>query len=81
MPPEHVVIAVAVATVVAITRLVAFAIDDDKRWPRFRNLALFVVSVVLAVATGWWLLGDGGLQTLLHDFATASTAQARSGPR
>ena len=55
---------------VAIIKLIAFAIDDDKRWPRFRNLALFVVFLALAIAAAasWWLLGDGGLQVLLHDF-------------
>ncbi len=37
-----------------------------------------VVPFTLSVITDWWLLGDGGLQTLLHHFATASTAQARS---
>ncbi len=55
---------------VHLMRLIAFAIDDDKRWPRFRNLALFVVFLLLAIAAaaGWWLLGDGGLQILVHQF-------------
>ena len=59
---------------VAIIRLIAYAIDDDKRWRRFRNLALFVVFLLLAiaVAASWWLLGDGGLQILVHEFRTAS---------
>jgi hypothetical protein len=81
MPPEHFVIAVAIPAVVAITRLIAYAINDDKRWPRFRNLGLFVVFLGLAVALGWWLLADGGLQVIMYDFGTASTAQPRSGPR
>ncbi len=52
MPLEHVVIAVAVTAVMAVARLVAYAIDDDKRWPRFRNLGLSVVILALAVAAG-----------------------------
>jgi uncharacterized membrane protein YqjE len=68
MPPEHVVIAVAVTAVMAVARLVAYAIDDDKRWPRFRNLGLFVVILALAVAAGWWLLAGGGVQVVIHDF-------------
>ena len=59
---------------VAIIRLIAYAINDDKRWARFRNLALFVVFLLLAIAAavGWWLLGDGGLQLLVHEFSAAS---------
>ncbi len=71
MPPEHVVIAVAIPAVVAITRLIAYAIDDDKRWPRFRNLGLFVVFLALALAAGWWLLARGGVQVIVHDFRSA----------
>jgi hypothetical protein len=80
MPPEHFVIAVAIPAAVAITRLIAYAINDDKRWPRFRNLGLFVVFLGLAVALGWWLLADGGLQVIMHDLGTASTTRPRSRP-
>jgi uncharacterized membrane protein YqjE len=48
---------------VALARLVAFAIDDHDRWMRF----LVLVLLLLAVAVGWWLLGDGGVQIVLHD--------------
>ena len=70
MPPEHVVYLIVVV-VVAITRLVAFAIDDDKRWPRFRNLALFTVFLALAVVVGWWLLAGDGVQEIIHHFGSA----------
>jgi len=59
---------------VRIIWLIAYALDDDKRWARFRNLSLFVVFLVLAIAAGWWLLADGGIQILLHDFGQAGTA-------
>ena len=68
---------IAVTRVITnIIRLTAFALDDDKRWRRFRNLALFVIFLLLAIAivAGWWLLGDGGLQVILHDFGPASIA-------
>lgn len=79
MPPEHVVIPVAVSAVVAIARLIAYAINDDKRWPRFRNLGLFLVFLGLAVTLGWWLLADGGLQVIMHDFGTGGWASPRRG--
>ena len=59
---------------VRIIWLIAYALDDDKRWPRFRNLSLFVVFLMLAIAAGWWLLADGGVQVLLHDFGQAGAA-------
>jgi uncharacterized membrane protein YqjE len=69
MSPEHVVtVAVPAVAVVAIARLIAYAIDDAGRWKRFRNLALFTVFLALAVAAGWWLLADGGVQVTIHDF-------------
>ena len=49
--------------VLAVARLIAYAINDDKRWRRF----LFLVFLALAVAAGWWLLADGGVQIVLHD--------------
>jgi uncharacterized membrane protein YqjE len=55
---------------VALARLVAFAIDDHDRWMRFLALML----LVLAVVASWWLLADGGLQVLLHDFSEADVA-------
>lgn len=81
--------AVIVAAIIAITRVItniirltAFALDDDKRWPRFRNLALFVILLLLAIAivAGWWLFGDGGVQVLLHDFEPTGVAKSRATP-
>lgn len=62
--------ATAVAIVVAITRLIAYAINDDKRWRRF----LFLVFLALIVVTGWWLFADSGMRSLLHDFNLAPSA-------
>ena len=75
----HVTVEVGIATVIAVTRLIAYAINDDKRWDRFRNLCLFIVFLALAIAAAasWWLLGDGGLQVLLNDFGRASIAATR----
>jgi uncharacterized membrane protein YqjE len=56
--------AVIVAAIIAITRLVVYTVDDDKRWRRF----LFLVFLALAVAADWWLLADDGIQVLLHQF-------------
>lgn len=63
---------------VRIIWLIAYALDDDKRWARFRNLALFVVFLLLAIAVGWWLLADGGILVLLHDFNPAGAAKSRA---
>jgi uncharacterized membrane protein YqjE len=74
----HASLATAIAAaIVAIARLIAYAIDDDKRWPRFRNLALFVVFVALGVAAGWWLLVGGGMQALTHDFGSVDITAFR----
>jgi hypothetical protein len=84
--PAHIAVgtgvgAAIVAAIIAITRVItniirltAFALQDDKRWPRFRNSALFVIFLLLAIAivAGWWLFGDSGLQVILHDFGPAS---------
>jgi hypothetical protein len=51
------------ACIIVLARLVAYAINDDKRWRRF----LFLVFLALAVAVGWWLFADGGVQAVLHD--------------
>ncbi len=55
---------------VHIIRLIAFAIDDARRWRRF----LFLVFLLMAAAAlaGWWLFGDGGMQVLVHEFGAAS---------
>jgi len=75
------------AAIIAITRVItniirltAFALDDDKRWPRFRNLALFLIFLLLAIAivAGWWLFGDGGLYGILHDFGQVGIAKSRA---
>jgi uncharacterized membrane protein YqjE len=54
---------------VALARLVAFAIDDQDRWMRF----LVLVLLVLAVAGGWWLLAGGVVQVS----CTTSVGRAR----
>jgi len=56
-----------IATVVTVARLVAYTISDRDRWRRF----VFLLFLVLAVAAGWWLLADGGVHVLLHDFGPA----------
>jgi hypothetical protein len=76
----HIGIPAAVAVVmVAITKLIAFAIDDKQRWRRL--LVLVFILMAATAAVGWWVLGDGGLQVIMHDFSPASIAQPRSGPR
>jgi hypothetical protein len=62
-------------TIVGIlVRFLFYAIGDADRWNRLMlvvmpllNLAVLVVLVLTAV-TVWWLLADGGVQVLLHDF-------------
>ena len=69
--------------VVVIIELITFVISDARRWRRF----LFLMFLLLAIAAGWWLLADGGLQVILHDFgpvsithhAAALTARDRNG--
>jgi hypothetical protein len=55
---------ITAATVAAVVRLLAYAINDPDRWKRF----VFLIFLTLAVAAGWWLLADGGFDVLLHDF-------------
>jgi hypothetical protein len=61
-------IGVDVVTVLAVTRLLAYVINDRDRWRRF----LFLIFLLLAVAAVWWLLADGGVQVVLRDFGSAS---------
>lgn len=61
-----------VVVTLAIVRLIAHAMDTKERWRRFLFF-VFLLMAACAVA-GWWLLGDGGLQLLLHDLGRASTA-------
>jgi uncharacterized membrane protein YqjE len=67
----------AVVLVIALTRLVAFAIDDGERWRRF----LILVLLVMAAAAVWWLLADGGVHVLLHDFGGLPMAPDRVSTR
>jgi hypothetical protein len=78
--------AAIVAAIIAITRVITqvirlttFALDDDKRWPRFRNSALFVILLLLAIAiaAGWWLCGDG-FQVILHAFGPSAVSKPRA---
>jgi hypothetical protein len=62
--------AVIVAAVLAVTRLATHAIYDRERWRRFQSL----IFLALVVAVVWWLLADGGVHILLHDFSQAGTA-------
>ena len=52
---------------ITLARLVAYAIDNGERWRRF----MFLVLLALAVVVGWWVLADGGIHVLLHDFGRA----------
>jgi uncharacterized membrane protein YqjE len=54
--------------ILAIIRLIGYVIDDDKRWRKFLFLVFLLMAA--AAAAGWWLLGDGGMEILLHDFGT-----------
>jgi hypothetical protein len=59
----HAWASVGIAAVFTVARLIAYAINDRERWRRF----LFLVFLALAVAAGWWLLADGGVQVVLND--------------
>ena len=69
----YISVGVDVATVIAVTRLLAYVLNDRDRWRRF----LFLVFLVLAVAAGWWVLADSGVHALMHDFGSASTPATR----
>jgi hypothetical protein len=60
----HIADEVGVAVVITLARLVAYAIDNTQRWRRF----LLLIFLALVVAAGWWLLANGGIHVLLHDF-------------
>lgn len=66
-------VGVDIATVIAVTRLLAYVLNDRDRWRRF----LFLVLLALAVTSVWWVLADGGIHTVLRDFGTASTIATR----
>jgi len=38
----------------------------------FLVVPLPIVALALAALAVWWLLGDGGLQIVLHDFGPAA---------
>jgi len=59
--------ALGIATVVTVARFVAYTISDRDRWRR----CVFLLFLVLGVAVGWWLLADGGIHVLQHDFGSA----------
>jgi hypothetical protein len=56
--------ATVIVFTITLARLVAYAIDNGERWRRF----MFLVLLALAVAVGLWVLADGGIHVLLHDF-------------
>jgi len=58
---------IVIATVIAVTRLIAYAINDRDRFRRF----MFLVFLALAAVAVWWVLADGGVHVVLHDFGTA----------
>jgi hypothetical protein len=66
----------AVVIVRIVFRLVTHAIDDRDRWRRLMVLVVPLLTVALALTgvTVWWLLGDGGLQVILHGFGQATAA-------
>ena len=50
--------------------LINHAIDDKDRWRRLMFLVapLLIVVLALTAVVVWWLLADGGVRALLHDF-------------
>jgi hypothetical protein len=60
----HATAEIGVALVIAVTRLIAYAINDRDRWRRL----LFLIFLALAVAAVWWVLVDGGVHVFLRDF-------------
>ena len=66
--------ATAVVIVRVVLKLVNHAIDDKDRWRRLMLIVvpLLALLLALAVVAVWWLLGDGGLQIVLHGFGQAA---------
>jgi ABC-type glycerol-3-phosphate transport system permease component len=60
----HITGTVVVALVLAVSRLIAYAINDGHRWRRL----LFLIFLALTVAAVWWVLVDGGIHVVLRDF-------------
>jgi ABC-type uncharacterized transport system YnjBCD permease subunit len=62
--------ATAVVIIRIIFKLITHAIDDKHRWRRFVFLMVPLLAVVLALVAVavWWLLADGGVQVVTHDF-------------
>jgi hypothetical protein len=62
--------AVAVTIVGIVFKLLTYAIDNEDRWRRLMSLVapLMALVLTLAVVAAWWLLADGGIHVLLHDF-------------
>ena len=65
----------AVVIVTLIYKLIRHAVDDPGRWRRlmFLVVPLLAVAVALTSVAVWWLLGDGGLQIVMHGFGQAAT--------
>jgi hypothetical protein len=74
--------ATAVVIVRIIFKLISHAIDDEDRWRRLMFLAVPLLTLVLALAVVvvWWLLGDGGLQVILHGIGPTSTPSPGHSP-
>jgi hypothetical protein len=61
----------AVVVIVRIVfRLITHAINDEERWRRLMS----VLAPLLAVVAAWWLIGDGGLQLVLHQFTPTAAS-------
>ena len=62
---------------VAVTRLIAYAINDDMRWRRF----LFLVLLLLAITVGWWLSPMACRSSYTTSAAASSCLSALLAPR
>ena len=71
----------AVVIVHIIFKLITHAIDDKDRWRRLMFIVVPLLIVVLALVgvVMWWLLADGGVQVLLHEFGQAGVATRPGG--
>ena len=76
-------VAAAVAIVGKIIKLITYAIDDEGRWRRLMDLLapllVLIVTLILTLTAiaAWWLLADGGIEVLLHDFRPDMTTPSR----